>query len=109
MSSVQGKVAVVTGGGGGIGAAVCRRLAHDGALVAVVDVDGAAAARLAAELGADTFPIEADVSREEDVVRYIRETVDRFGRIDHHHLNAGIAGELTNALERWAVGARYSG
>ena len=61
MSALQGKVAVVTGGGGGIGAAVCRRLAHDGALVAVVDVDGAAAARLAAELGADTFPIEADV------------------------------------------------
>lgn len=95
MSALQGKVAVVTGGGGGIGAAVCRRLAHDGALVAVVDVDGAAAARLAAELGADTFPIEADVSREEDVVRYIRETVDRFARIDHYHLNAGIAGELT--------------
>lgn len=94
MSSLETKVAVVTGGGGGIGAEVCRRLAREGARVAVVDLDGEAAARLATELGDEAHAIQADVSREEDVVRYIGETVARFGRVDLHHLNAGIAGGL---------------
>jgi NAD(P)-dependent dehydrogenase (short-subunit alcohol dehydrogenase family) len=94
MRALAGKVAVVTGGAGGIGAGVVRRLAQAGAQVAVVDRDAAAATALAAELGADVLPVEADVSREEDVVRYVEETVSRFGRVDLHHLNAGIAGEL---------------
>jgi NAD(P)-dependent dehydrogenase (short-subunit alcohol dehydrogenase family) len=94
MSSFAGKVAVVTGGAGGIGAAVSRRLAAGGASVAVVDSDAAAAAELASGLGPDALAIAADVSREEDVVRYVQETVARFGHIDLHHLNAGIAGDL---------------
>ena len=92
MSSLEGKVVIVTGGGGGIGAGVCRRLARSGAQVAVVDVDGSAASRVAEEIGGDAHPIEADVSAEADVAGYIEQAVARFGRIDHHHLNAGIAG-----------------
>jgi NAD(P)-dependent dehydrogenase (short-subunit alcohol dehydrogenase family) len=94
MSSSTRKVAVVTGGAGGIGAGVVRRLAAGGAAVVVVDANGAAAAELASGLGSEALAIEADVSREEDVVRYVTETVARFGRIDLHHLNAGIAGSL---------------
>ena len=85
---------IVTGGGGGIGAGVCRRLARGGAQIAVVDVDGSAASRVAEEIGGDAHAIEADVSAEADVAGYIEQAVARFGRIDHHHLNAGIAGNL---------------
>lgn len=94
MRSLDGKVVVVTGGGGGLGAAVCRRVARDGARVAIVDVDGVAARGLAEELGAQAIAIEADVSTEEGVAEYVSQTVARFGRVDLHHLNAGVAGEL---------------
>jgi NAD(P)-dependent dehydrogenase (short-subunit alcohol dehydrogenase family) len=94
MNVLAGKVAVVTGGASGIGAGVVRRLAHSGASVVVVDANGPAATELAGDLGSEGLAIEADVSRENDVVRYVRETVARFGRIDLHHLNAGIAGTL---------------
>jgi NAD(P)-dependent dehydrogenase (short-subunit alcohol dehydrogenase family) len=94
MGSLTGKVAIVTGGASGIGAGVVRRLVDDGARVAVIDANGAAAAEFASGLGPDVLAIEADVSIEADVARAARETVARFGRIDLHHLNAGIAGKL---------------
>lgn len=52
------KVAIVTGGAGGIGEAICRRLAAEGALVRVVDMNGAAAARLAAEIGGTAHDVD---------------------------------------------------
>ena len=60
--------------------------------MAVVDRDREGAEALAASLGGDVHPIAADVSLEDDVARYMQEAVDRFGRIDLYHLNAGIAG-----------------
>ena len=92
MESLQGKVAVVTGGAGGIGAGVVRGLAEAGARVAIVDRDGAAARALADEAPGDTLAVEADVALEAEVERYTAETIARFGRIDLYHLNAGIAG-----------------
>jgi NAD(P)-dependent dehydrogenase (short-subunit alcohol dehydrogenase family) len=92
VSSIPGSVALVTGGAGGIGEGVVRMLAERGARVAIVDSDGHAAERLAAELGDNMLAIAADVSREEDVDRYMDEAVRRFGRIDLYHLNAGVAG-----------------
>src|SRR5690606_25034666 len=90
-----GRVAIVTGAAGGIGAATAARLSRDGAAVVLVDANGPGADRLAKELtesGGTALAVEADVSREEDVERYMDAAVRRFGRVDLHHLNAGIPG-----------------
>ena len=90
--SHQDKVAIVTGGGSGIGAATAHRLAGAGPRVVVVDWDAAAAERVAAAAGANAIAVRADVSVEEDVERYMSAARERFGRVDLVHLNAGIAG-----------------
>jgi NAD(P)-dependent dehydrogenase (short-subunit alcohol dehydrogenase family) len=91
-SSLDGQVAVVTGAGSGIGAATARRLSAAGAGVVAVDIDGAAAESVAAELPGPALAVPADISLEDDVDRYLQAAVDRFGRVDLHHLNAGIFG-----------------
>lgn len=93
MNGLRGKVAFVTGGGSGIGAAVARRLGAEGARVAVIDADAARAEAVAAELGAEALPIAADVALEADVERAVREAAERFGRVDLYHLNAGVSGD----------------
>ena len=91
MRGLAGKVAVVTGGGSGIGAATARYLADSGCGVVVVDIDGASAARVASGLKG-AVGVTSDVSDESAVARYMQEAVDHFGRVDLYHLNAGIAG-----------------
>jgi NAD(P)-dependent dehydrogenase (short-subunit alcohol dehydrogenase family) len=89
---LAGRVAVVTGGAGGIGGATARRLAREGARVVVVDLDGERAEKVAAEVAG--LAVVADVAHEEGVERYLSAAVERFGRVDLHHLNAGIPGSL---------------
>ncbi len=91
---LAGRVAIVTGAGGGLGGGAARRLAREGARVVAVDLDGDAAERVARDLGGDAIAVAADVSREDDVDRYLAAAVDRFGAVDLHHLNAGIPGPL---------------
>ena len=86
------RVAVVTGGAGGIGLAVTRRLAGAGTSVVAADADAAAVEALAAELGPSVLAVHADVSTEAGVESYMEAAVERFGRVDGYHLNAGIAG-----------------
>jgi NAD(P)-dependent dehydrogenase (short-subunit alcohol dehydrogenase family) len=88
MASLAAKVAVVTGGGSGIGRATCIRLAEAGVDVAVVDVDEEAARNVAAGLGA--LAVQADVSDPGSWPRIVDAVVDRFGVIDFAHLNAGV-------------------
>ncbi len=85
---LNGRVTVVTGGGSGIGAALCRRFAAEGAAVLVADLDGAAAERVAGEVGGDSFQI--DVSEEAANAAMVAAAEQRYGRIDLLALNAGI-------------------
>jgi NAD(P)-dependent dehydrogenase (short-subunit alcohol dehydrogenase family) len=95
LRGLDGRVAVVTGAGGGIGSATARRLSDEGARVLVVDTDEARAREVAAALPGPSAWLRADVSAEADVARYLEAAVSHFGRVDFHHLNAGIAGSLT--------------
>lgn len=88
-----GKVAFVTGGSAGMGAATVRAFAENGAAVAIVDRDGEAAERFAAELNGEgyrTLAIACDVSDEAQVADAVRRTVEAFGSLDMAFNNAGI-------------------
>jgi NAD(P)-dependent dehydrogenase (short-subunit alcohol dehydrogenase family) len=114
LKGLPGKVAVVTGGGSGIGAAVAKRLSTEGAQVVVVDADGERGQAVASSLPGEALAVCADVSSEEEVEAYMQAAVERFGRVDLHHLNAGIAGTLAPLPEVsaaefdevWAVNVR---
>lgn len=90
------RVAVITGGAGGIGAATGERLAARGFAVLVVDRDEAAAAVAAERIGAGATACAADVSSEDDVRDYVAAAMDRYGRIDAFFNNAGIEGAIAN-------------
>jgi 3-oxoacyl-[acyl-carrier protein] reductase len=86
----DGKVALVTGGGRGIGAATCGVLARDGAAVAVCDLDEGPAQEVAGPLGARALAIACDVSQRDQVEAAVQKAVERFGRLDILVCCAGI-------------------
>lgn len=90
FSGLAGKVAIVTGGAGGLGSAAARRLSEEGCKVVVVDRDGDGARRVAEELPGESAWIRADVANEDDVEGYLDAAAARFGQVDLHHINAGI-------------------
>jgi NAD(P)-dependent dehydrogenase (short-subunit alcohol dehydrogenase family) len=95
-NGLSGRVAVVTGGAGGLGSASARRLSEEGAKVVVVDLDGDAAVRVAAGLEGEAIGVGGDVASEPDVEAYMDAALERFGRVDLHHLNAGIPGPFVS-------------
>ncbi len=88
----ENKVALVTGGAGGIGSATASRLAAEGARVAVCDLGLDAARELAADLGG--LGLELDVRSDESIAAAVAATQDQLGPIDVLVNNAGIGGEL---------------
>ncbi|MFF2329341.1 MULTISPECIES: SDR family oxidoreductase [unclassified Streptomyces] len=98
MSTVQGAGVVVTGAGGGIGAALARRFAAEGARVVVNDLDEAGIKPLAEEIGA--VPVAGDASR---IVEAARDALD--GTVDIYCANAGLAspGDVLAGEEVWAA------
>ena len=111
MARLAGKVAFITGGGGGIGRATAERFAEEGAKVVVADIDveaGEAAARsartLAANSGGEGHFVNCDVTERASVERAVAETVARYGKLDIIHNNAGGStlqdGPVTEAPEQ---------
>jgi 3-oxoacyl-[acyl-carrier protein] reductase len=105
VGSLDGRVAVVTGGGQGLGRAYALRLAAEGARLAIVDIDAPAAASVAGELrgrGAEANCYQADVSREAEVETAVRGITDQLGQVDVLVNNAGGAFYPTAPFETFS-------
>jgi len=85
------RVAIVTGGGSGIGEALCRALAARGDTVIVADIDGASAERVASDIGSRATAAKVDVRDAAGVQALVDDTVAQHGRLDIMVNNAGIA------------------
>jgi len=107
---IQNKVGVITGGGSGIGRATARYLAKAGASIVIADIDaqmGAESVRLIEADGGRALFVKTDVTIENDARRMLEAAVDKFGRLDILHNNAGIGlgppGYPDAPLELWRL------
>ena len=102
MSDLKDRVAIVTGGGRGIGKAIALRLATDGANIVIADIDLDAGKSVAAEveaLGRQALAVATDISSKEQVQAMVQAIMERFGRIDILINNAGILGPTCPVVE----------
>ena len=100
MTRLKNKVAVITGGSGGIGLAAGKIFALEGAKVLLVDLDDEILRQAVKGIGSDAVDYTvADVTRPKQVQRYINTAVDRFGGIDIFVANAGITGDVMPITE----------
>lgn len=93
LERVQHKVAVVTGAGQGIGAAICRRLAHEGAKLVLVDINADCLKDIERDLsssGTEVLAVAADISQKDQVIDMIEQAKATFGTVDILVNNAGI-------------------
>jgi NAD(P)-dependent dehydrogenase (short-subunit alcohol dehydrogenase family) len=100
--NMDGRIALVTGGGNGIGQAACLEFARAGTRVMLVDINAEASAKTVSvikEMGGEAQAFQADVSQAADVQAYVEHTLSAFGRIDAFFNNAGIEGELSPLAE----------
>ncbi|MCK9905661.1 SDR family NAD(P)-dependent oxidoreductase, partial [Frankia sp. Cpl3] len=96
---LQGKVAIITGGGSGMGKAMARLFSSEGAKVIVADLNGEAAKRTAAELSGDAIAVEVNVTSDEQVKALVAQTISHFGQIDSLVNNAGVPMSFTPVEE----------
>ena len=108
MGRLDGKVAIVTGGSQGIGAAYCKRLAEEGAKVVVADVvNGDYIANIIKQAGGDAIFVETDVADENANNLMVAKAVEAFGRVDILVANAGLYTHLNRkpsteeTVEEW--------
>ncbi len=100
--SFEGKVALVTGGGSGIGRASALAFAREGARVVVADVavdGGEETVRLVAEAGGEATFVRTDVSQAADAQAMVQRAVEAYGRLDFAHNNAGVLGGRSPTAE----------
>ena len=102
---LEGKIALVTGGGSGIGRATSLAFAREGAKVVVSDVNadgGEETVSTIKEAGGESTFVYADVSRPTDVEALVRRAVETYGRLDCAHNNAGIEGDISSKLHEYS-------
>jgi len=102
---LKDKVAIITGAAGGIGKATAKLFAEEGAKVVLVDLKMEALEETAKELGLKEdqyLLVAADVTKEEDVINFVKQTKEKFGRIDVLVNNAGIEGKFAPLIEQTA-------
>jgi meso-butanediol dehydrogenase / (S,S)-butanediol dehydrogenase / diacetyl reductase len=102
---IAGKVALITGGASGIGAATARRLVAEGARVVLADIDLEGAQRLASELGAKASTVRGDIAEAADAAAMVKHALDVFGALDILHNNAamGLPGRIAEMdVEGWS-------
>ena len=87
---LQGKTAIITGAGAGIGAATATLFSREGANIVAVDLDAASLRSVALACGDRCVPVQADVSQRADVERALHATLEKFGRVDILFNNAGV-------------------
>lgn len=90
MKRLVGRVAVVTGGAGGIGAATANRLISEGAKVVIADIDSKRALTTAEQFGSECLGLKFDASDTESIKKMLEKTVSHFGRLDILHNNVAI-------------------
>ncbi|MCR5229827.1 MAG: SDR family oxidoreductase [Solobacterium sp.] len=101
MGKFNGKTAIVTGGGSGLGRAICRRLAKEGAKIAVADIKMEGAEETVAilkEEGGEGFAVYADVTNAASVEEMVQKVVSHFGQIDFLVNNCGMAIESRKGM-----------
>ena len=100
MGRIEGKVAVITGGAGGIGRAVARRFIEEGASVLIVDVDKDSLADACAEISSNQISyLVGDVANWNDNLEMIKIAEERYGGVDIFLANAGIEGDISSILD----------
>ena len=102
LGLAEGKVALVTGAGRGIGEATARLFATEGAAVVVCDIDVASAQKVTQsiqERGGEAVAVAADLTKEDDVAAVINTAIDRYGRLDCAVNNAGISGRFGSFID----------
>ncbi len=114
MHTLVDQVAVITGGGSGIGRALARAFAAEGCRIVVADIEAESLGATAAQLPADALAVRADVSVAEDVEALADAALERFGRVDILCNNAGVS--TFNTIEnqtisdwRWVLGVNLWG
>lgn len=102
MGRLSEKVAVITGGAGGIGKVAAERFLKEGAKVVLVDLFEESLQKAKEELSSygEVLTVQADVSKESDVENYVKKALEHFGKIDVFFNNAGIEGKVAPLVEQ---------